>query len=111
MDHEDRGQARRARGDGARQIAADAAVPRWRWHRDPLDVQSRVLRTHLLAPGEIGTQGREQPCGRDAGFGKTLGPIQEAAAVEAAVDIGIEQDQELRVEIAQGGVRGHAGSE
>ena len=81
------------------EVAAHCARPRRRGVLDVLGREPRVVLRNLLGLGEPGAQGVEQHGGGDAAHGELGRALEEAATVEGAVDVGVEQDQQLGVEV------------
>ena len=71
----------------------------------PVGLQPRIGGLDLLAQREIGAQRGQQARGRDTGLGKALRPVEEAAAVDRAVHIGIKKDQQFLVKVLCGQTR------
>lgn len=74
---------------------------------DPLRLQPGIVGSHLLAACEVGGEGRKESRRRDAGLGKTLCTLEKTTPVEAAMHIGIKEDQEFLVKIMSSQARGH----
>jgi hypothetical protein len=110
VDHQDGGQLSGAGGRGPRQVAEDPAIAARRGHRHALGLQPGVVGLDLLAGGKVGAERRQQAGGRHAGPGEALCASQEAAAVDRAVHVGVEQDEQFLVEVVGGRARRHAGS-
>ena len=84
---------------GLGQVTAHLAVALRRVEFDVLHLDARVLGLDDLRLDELRAELVEQHRGGDAADGILGGLVQEAAAVERAVDVGVEQDEQFLVEI------------
>ena len=74
-----------------------------------LGLDPPIVRPHDLRLGELRAELVEQHRGGHAADGELRGLVEKAAAVEPAVDVGVEQDQQFLVEIV-GGLAIHGAS-
>ena len=84
---------------GTREIAARLAGPLRRIELEVFGLQPLVVLRHDLRLGEPGVQGIEQHGGGHAADRELRGAIEKAAAVDVAVHVGVEQDQQVLVEV------------
>jgi hypothetical protein len=89
VDHEHCRQLPRSLG-GPDEIAPHAARPRRRGVLYVLGLKPRVVLRNLLGLREAGVQGVEQHHGGETAHGVLGRPVEEAAAIEGAVDVGVE---------------------
>jgi hypothetical protein len=90
------------RAGGPREVPPHARVPLGRRVGEVLGLQALVVLGNLLRLGEPGVQRIEQHRGRHSTGGVLRRLVQEAAAINRTVHVGVEQDQHLGVEIVRG---------
>ena len=94
---------------GPDEVAPHGARTRRRGVLDELGRETRVVLRNLLGLGEAGVQGVEQHGGGDAAHGELGRALDEAATIEGAVDVRVEQDQQLGLKVL-GSLRIHPSS-
>ena len=85
----------------SREITAHFAVAARGVDLDVLGFEARVVRPNLLGFGELGAQRFQQARGGHAADGELRRALEEAAAVERAVHVRVEELEHLRVKIAR----------
>ncbi len=94
--------ARRRRVGGTREVPAHRPRPVRRGILQIFLHDARVVGRDLLRLGELGAQLVEQHGRRDAADGELLGPVEEGAAIDPPVDVGVEEDEQFLVEVVRG---------
>ncbi len=84
---------------GAHQVAFDAAVALRRGNGHVFGLDAVVVFGNLLGPGVVGTQALEDRRGGEAADGEFLRAIQKVAALDVAMDIEIEEVEQLLREV------------
>jgi hypothetical protein len=98
VDHEHARELPRGPG-GPDEVPPHGARPGWRGVLDVFGREAGVVLRNLLGLGEPGVQGIEQHGGGDTTHGEPGRAVDEPATIEGAVDVGVEQDQQLGVEV------------
>ena len=83
-------------------VGAHRAVPGGRGDLDPLGDDARVVGSQDQRVDEVGGELVEQHRGGDAADRELRGPLEELPAIDVAVDVGIEQRQQLLVVVVRG---------
>jgi hypothetical protein len=101
VDDEDAGQpaCRVRRPD---EVAEHGAATLSRLILQALGVNPGIGRRDLLRLGELRAQHVEQHAGRDAAHGELAGAVEKPAPVHVPVHVGVEEDQEFRIEVVCG---------
>ena len=84
------------------EVGAYLAVPRGRRDLDPLGDDTRVVGRQDQRMDEVRGELVEQHRGGDAADGELRGAFEELPAIDVAVDVGIEQCQQLLVVVVRG---------
>ena len=82
------------------EVAAHLAVALRRVVLEDLGLEPLVVGRDLLRGDEVRVERVEQHRRGDAADGELLGLVEKAAAIDGAVDVGVEQNEQIRVEIA-----------
>src|SRR5207247_7492441 len=89
------------RGDRTHQIATRLFRTLRRWILEVYALQSPVVLGYLLGFRELGIQGVQQRRRGQSADGKPGGAIEEAATVDPAMNVLVEEVQEFLVEITR----------